>query len=101
MQRKQDISSKPQLQAAEQVKALKTAGHGALFDLQADMGHFEWMRSLTWAIRREAERGDPGSISIIKDLADIGNYLAEDRANILNEICDRLEGALDAAGGEQ
>ncbi|MNJ48496.1 hypothetical protein D3C77_436910 [compost metagenome] len=99
MQLKQDTSSTQQLQAAERAEALKIAGNGALMDLQADMGQFEWMRALMWAIRREAEDGRPGSISIIKDLADIGNYLAEDRANILDDICERFERELDAVGG--
>ncbi len=37
MQRKQDTSSKPQLKIAEQVKALKITGEGALWDLESDM----------------------------------------------------------------
>ncbi|MBA6092139.1 hypothetical protein H4C81_25205 [Pseudomonas monteilii] len=101
MQRKQDTSSKPQLKIAEQVKALKITGEGALWDLESDMGQFEWLRTLMWVIKREAEDGKAGSIDRIKQLADIGNYLAEDRANILDGICERLKSSMDAIGGAQ
>lgn len=101
MQRKQDTSSKPQLKVAEQVSALKATGQSALWDLQADMGHFEWFGSLMWAIMREAEDPRPTSMGVIKDLAGIGNYLAVDRANILDGVCERLNGSLGAEGGDQ
>lgn len=101
MQPKQDTSSKPQLKVAEQVKALKITGEGALWDLESDMGQFEWLRTLMWVIKREAEDGKAGSTDRIKQLADIGNYLAEDRANILDGICERLKSSMDAIGGAQ
>ncbi|ANC80071.1 hypothetical protein [Pseudomonas putida] len=101
MQRKQDTSSKPQLKIAEQVKALKITGEGALWDLESDMGQFEWLRTLMWVIKREAEDGKAGSTDRIKQLADIGNYLAEGRANILDGICERLKSSMDAIGGAQ
>lgn len=101
MQRKQDTSSKPQLKIAEQVKALKITGEGALWDLESDMGQFEWLKTLMWVIKREAEDGKAGSTGRIKQLADIGNYLAEDRANILDGICERLKSSMDAIGGAQ
>lgn len=99
MQPKQDTSSKPQLKVAEQVKALKITGEGALWDLESDMGQFEWLKTLMWVIKREAEDGKAGSTDRIKQLADIGNYLAEDRANILDGICERLKSSMDAIGG--
>lgn len=101
MQPKQDTSSKPQLKVAEQVKALKITGEGALWDLQSDMSQFEWLKTLMWVIKREAEQGEGGSIGRIKHLADIGNYLAEDRANTLDGICESLKSNLDAEGGAQ
>ncbi|WP_060513006.1 hypothetical protein [Pseudomonas sp. NBRC 111124] len=101
MQRKQDTSSTPQLKAAEQLSDLKATGQSALWDLQADMGHFEWFGSLMWAIMREAEEARPTSMGVIKDLASIGNYLAVDRANILCGVCARLEASLEGEGGEQ
>lgn len=101
MQPKQDTSSKPQLKVAEQVKALKITGEGALWDLESDMGQFEWLKTLTGVIKREAEDGKAGSTDRIKQLADIGNYLAEDRANILDGICERLKSSMDAIGGAQ
>ncbi|MFG0754880.1 hypothetical protein ACF8O8_18975 [Pseudomonas sp. TYF_14] len=101
MQLKQDTSSKPQLKVAEQVKALKITGEGALWDLESDMGQFEWLKTLMWVIKREAEDGKAGSTDRIKQLADIGNYLAEDRANILDGICERLKSSMDAIGGAQ
>ncbi|WJD61289.1 hypothetical protein [Pseudomonas kurunegalensis] len=101
MQPKQDTSSKPQLKVAEQVKALKITGEGALWDLESDMGQFEWLKTLMWVIKREAEDGKAGSTDRIKQLADIGNYLAEDRANILDGICERLKSSMDAIGGAQ
>ncbi|WP_047594506.1 hypothetical protein [Pseudomonas plecoglossicida] len=101
MQRKQDTSSTPQLKVAEQVSALKATGEGALWDLQSDMGQFEWLKTLMWVIKREAEEGAAGSSDRIKQLADIGNYLAEDRANILDCICERLQSSIDAIGGAQ
>lgn len=84
-----------------EVKSLSAVGHGALWDLQADMGQFEWLKTLMWVIKREAEEAQPGSTGRIKHLADIGNYLAEDRANILDDICERLEDNLDVCGGVQ
>ncbi|PLU84098.1 hypothetical protein CXG45_27965 [Pseudomonas plecoglossicida] len=101
MQPKQDTSSKPQLKVAEQVKALKITGEGALWDLESDMGQFEWLKTLMWVIKRDAEDGKAGSTDRIKQLADIGNYLAEDRANILDGICERLKSSMDAIGGAQ
>lgn len=101
MQPKQDTSSKPQLKVAEQVKALKITGEGALWDLESDMGQFEWLKTLMWVIKCEAEDGKAGSTDRIKQLADIGNYLAEDRANILDGICERLKSSMDAIGGAQ
>ncbi|MBA6130051.1 hypothetical protein [Pseudomonas juntendi] len=101
MQPKQDTSSKPQLKVAEQVKALKITGEGALWDLESDMGQFEWLKTLMWVIKREAEDGKADSTDRIKQLADIGNYLAEDRANILDGICERLKSSMDAIGGAQ
>jgi len=86
---------------SKQAKALGVAGHSALSDLQADMGQFEWLSSLLWAIKREAQDNRPGSMKVIEDLADIGNYLAVDRADTLIGICERLESDLDVNGGVQ
>ena len=101
MQPKQDTSSKPQLKAAEQLLALKAVGEGSLWDLESDMEQFQWLKTLMWVIKREAEQAEGGSIGRIKRLADIGNYLAEDRANILDGICERLKSSMDAIGGAQ
>ena len=101
MQRKQDTSSKQQLQATEQAREFHVASECALMDLQADMRQMEWLSTLMWVIKREAEEGEPGSSGRIKQLADIGNYLAEDRANILGEECERLESNLERIGGAQ
>ncbi|MDM3891446.1 hypothetical protein [Pseudomonas juntendi] len=101
MQRKQDSSSTPQLKAAEQISALKAAGQSALRDLRGDTRHFEWFGSLMWAIMREADEPGLSTLRVIKDLAEMGNSLAIDRADILEGICARLEHSLDAEGGEQ
>lgn len=85
----------------KQVEALGIAGHSALLDLQADMGQFEWLSSLMWAIKREAKDSRPGSMKVIDDLADIGQFLADERATTLESICKRLESDLDANGGAQ
>ncbi|MEC4023370.1 hypothetical protein VSO52_11330 [Pseudomonas fulva] len=100
MQPKQDTSSKPQLKVAEQVEALKTEVESALRDLRGDARHFEWFGSLMWAIMREAD--DPGlsSLRVIKDLAEMGNSLAIDRADILEGICARVEYRIGAEGGD-
>lgn len=86
---------------SKQAQALEIAGHSALSDLQSDIAQFEWLRSLMWAIKHEAKNDRPGSMKVIKDLADIGNYLAEDRAITVDEICKRLENDLDTIGGVQ
>jgi len=83
------------------VKALGALAHGALWDLQADSSYFEWLKTLMWVISREAEEARPNSAERIKNLADIGNYLAIDRAATVNDICKRLEESLDANGGVQ
>ncbi|MGE1613526.1 hypothetical protein [Pseudomonas monteilii] len=101
MQRKQDSSSTPQLKAAEQISALKAAGEGSLWDLQADMECFEWFGSLMQAIKLAAEDPRPISLGVIKDLASIGNHLATDRANILDGVCERLQASLEVEGGAQ
>lgn len=85
----------------KQAKALVVAGRSALSDLQTDMGQFEWLSSLMWAIKREAQDNRHGSMNVIEDLADIGNYLAVDRADTLVNVCKRLENDLDANGGVQ
>ncbi|EOG3619105.1 hypothetical protein ACK9U2_000937 [Pseudomonas putida] len=85
----------------KQAEALGVAGHSALLDLQADMGQFEWLSSLMWVIKREAQANGPRSMDVIQNLADIGNYLADERAGTLEDICKRLEDDLDAVGGAQ
>lgn len=85
----------------KQAEALGVAGHSALLDLQADMGQLEWLSSLMWAIKREAQENGPRSMNVIENLADIGNYLADERASTLDDVCKRLESDLDTIGGVQ
>lgn len=80
-------------------KTLRVIGGEALWQLQTDVSYFEWIETLTWAISREAEREAP-SQSRIKNLAEISNYLASDRAASLGEQCEQIEREIDACGGE-
>lgn len=85
----------------KKAEALNAAGFSALLDLQADMGQLEWLSSLMWVIKRQAQENGPRSMNVIENLADIGNYLADERASALEDICKRLESDLDAVGGAQ
>jgi len=66
--------------------------------------HARWLAAPMTAIHRELEPSPAlleARVSLVQDLASLGQYLADDLANYMNTRAEELQRQADAAGGAQ